>query len=183
MNNEDSDTEMFYLGSLCRRNHQFENTEGSLRRSVNSACFDCAGEYTKNYYLKHKEKIIGRGRESRKNYYLKHKEEVFSHYSNGLFECACPEGCSIATIDFLELDHIDGTGGKETKKELSGTKFYYWLEKHNYPKTDEKYFPKGLRLLCSNCNQAMRKFGYCRPHREQKEKIFLKSNGGKVCVF
>lgn len=91
--------------------------------------------------------IIGRrGRQQRE------KMEVLSHYSNGKPICKC---CGESIFEFLCIDHING-GGKEHRKQVGNGHFYRWLRKNNYP--------KGLQVLCHNCNMAKGFYGFC-PHR------------------
>lgn len=78
--------------------------------------------------------------------------EVLNAYGGA--ECVC---CGEKRIEFLTIDHIDG-GGHQHRKEIgvkAGTEFCRWLKKNNYP--------KGYRVLCSNCNGSLGRFGYC-PH-------------------
>jgi len=61
-------------------------------------------------------------------------------------------GCGCVDEEILEIDHIDG-GGNEHRREIgrgnlgngSGSNFYRWLKKHDYP--------AGLRILCPTCNK------------------------------
>jgi hypothetical protein len=68
------------------------------------------------------------------------RRAVFDHYGN---ECA---RCGINDQDVLTIDHIDQDGAEHRTKEniKSGTGFYRWLRKNNYP--------VGFRTLCYNCN-------------------------------
>lgn len=67
--------------------------------------------------------------------------ELLTHYGNGKIEC---EICKESRIDVLDLDHIDG-GGIQHRAQYSTTQsFYHDLRKQG--------FPKGLRVLCRNCN-------------------------------
>lgn len=68
-------------------------------------------------------------------------------------ECAC---CGETRYEFLEIDHIN-KNGKEHREEMRGAKIHNWLIAHGYP--------EGFRVLCSNCNQSLAKYGYC-PHQE-----------------
>jgi hypothetical protein len=79
------------------------------------------------------------------------------HYSNN--SCAC---CGETHIEFLAIDHIDGNGNQHRKEfnTGSGTPFYYWLKRNNYP--------EGFRVLCHNCNMAIGLYGKC-PHEDIKE--------------
>lgn len=79
---------------------------------------------------------------------------LLQKYSGQNPYCAC---CNENKVEFLSIDHIDG-GGRQHKIKLkkSGTSFYNWLRKNN--------FPKGFRVLCHNCNQSLGTLGYC-PHK------------------
>jgi hypothetical protein len=80
------------------------------------------------------------------------REEIFAHYDN---KCAC---CGESEAAFLTIDHVNNDGA-EHRRELgkpSGTVFYFWLRKNNYP--------EGFQALCWNCNCGKRiNKGVC-PH-------------------
>ena len=78
---------------------------------------------------------------------------VIGFYSHGTFSCAC---CGEDQIDFLELDHVNGGGRKETIRmfgNASSSPLYRWLAKNG--------FPSGFQILCANCNQSKWKHGTC----------------------
>lgn len=83
------------------------------------------------------------------------KREVLSHYGGA---CVC---CGEKGLAFLTLDHVDNDG-KEHRELLgenrTGTKFYRWLKRNNYPTTPR------LQVMCWNCNMAKARFGEC-PHQ------------------
>jgi len=82
----------------------------------------------------------------RLQYALRLKREVFSHYG-GVW---CGQ-CNETSLLKLSLDHINDDGAKFRKVHgVSGTKFYAWLRKRNFPDL-------GLRVLCHNCNE-LKKF-------------------------
>jgi hypothetical protein len=90
-------------------------------------------------------------------YQLKLKLMVMKEYGN---KCEC---CEENIFEFLTIDHINGNGGKE-RKELkinSGSNFYRWLIKNNYPKDN-------YRILCYSCNCVLGCYGYC-PHQKDRE--------------
>ena len=64
-------------------------------------------------------------------------------------KCKC---CGETENKFLALDHING-GGREHRK--GKFHFYRWLALNG--------FPKGLQVLCHNCNMAKGFYGRC-PH-------------------
>ena len=72
------------------------------------------------------------------------KVEVLAYYS--LQEYPACAYCGETDIRVLQVDHIEGGGGKH-RKQLGisgGRSFYTWLRKCG--------FPKGYQVLCSNCN-------------------------------
>ncbi len=101
-------------------------------------------------YHKHKKEIGERRKITR----IKLKIETIKHYSKDQNKCNC---CGEKTIEFLTIDHINNDGNKHRKEINSqgGNNFYSWLRKRNYP--------KGLQVLCFNCNCAKGHYGSC-PH-------------------
>lgn len=128
-------------------------------------------EYARQYRQKNREKL----REYQRNYfakirekralqlhmgYLRNREEklqkakergwlakfkVLEYYGGG--KCACVR-CSYDDIRALTIDHINGGGQKQRKESRvipSGTHFYSYLIKQNYP--------KGFQTLCTNCQR------------------------------
>jgi hypothetical protein len=102
---------------------------------------------------------IEQKREKLRNISKKIRLNVLIHYSGNTPKCAC---CGENNIEFLSIDHING-GGNKHRSEIfknykfprSGTGFYRWLIKND--------FPKGFRILCMNCNHSLGHYGYC-PH-------------------
>ena len=100
-------------------------------------------EYWHNYYIKNREKRIV----AVKNSQTKCRMKVLEKYSNGMMNCAL---CGETDLIVLTIDHIDGKGNKHRreigngKNSMTGSKFYLWLIKNNYP--------TGFRVLCHNCN-------------------------------
>lgn len=72
-------------------------------------------------------------------------------------ECEC---CCESIKEFLTIDHIGGGGG-EHRKQIVGIKFYNWLLSPGIPRA-------GFRILCFNCNFAIR-FGDPCPHQLKGE--------------
>ena len=100
--------------------------------------------------------------------------EVFEHYGS---KCAC---CGEESLEFLELDHINGNGNAHRRSlgMTTSNQLHAWLRHNNYP--------EGFRLLCSNCNHAIGVYGYC-PHVEKRdfyayriEKGFKHTRKGKI---
>ena len=106
--------------------------------------------------LREKRKDVLNFRQRMKTYILKMK--VISHYSNGKNECEC---CGEKNFEFLTIDHLPNAPHKRNNENRSGTEFYHWLRRNNYP--------KGFRVLCMNCNFSIGKFGYC-PHKLEGKK-------------
>ena len=73
------------------------------------------------------------------------KVRALMRYSNPAGAIICNH-CGIQDIDILCLDHINGEGGRHRKAiNIHGSRFYTWLDQHNYP--------RGLQVLCWNCNR------------------------------
>ncbi len=79
--------------------------------------------------------------------------EVMAKYGG---KCAC---CGEKELLFLEIDHIEGNGGKHRKAIGGGARMYMWLKKHG--------FPKGFQALCRNCNYGRFRNGGICPHKEK----------------
>lgn len=124
-------------------------------------CEDCSARLTKDSakrYHKRKEAELcsycGRERapgyvvcryhlDTYRDYRAQIKLEALTAY--GGVKCV---GCSEATFEILEIDHIEG-GGCKHRKEVNcgggGHGFYQWLKRNNYP--------AGFRVLCPTCNK------------------------------
>lgn len=83
------------------------------------------------------------------------RKEVFDHYGGAV--CAC---CGETIEVFLEIDHINGGGNQHRRNETFARSIYKWLKANG--------FPPGFRVLCSNCNRAHGKLGYC-PHQRKEQ--------------
>ena len=88
-------------------------------------------------------------KKSTKKYYENTKIAALRHYSGGIPSCAC---CGELEKMFLVIDHMNGGGGQH-RKAISGH-ISTWLKRQDYP--------DGYRVLCHNCNHAVR-LGVC-PH-------------------
>ena len=141
-------------------------------------------KYSKNYYLKNKERIKSKRlnryynstlkqkesqKESQSKWWEKNREkyieasrrrlqeirlDVLKHYGGNPPKCEC---CNENTPQFLGIDHIDGGGGKHRKVNKISS-IYRWLRKNNYP--------EGFQVLCHNCNLAKGFYGKCpHPHK------------------
>lgn len=116
---------------------------------------DLSNSYHRSYRKQRPKKY----RKYDKNKLEKLREDVFSAYGKS---CVC---CGESEPAFLQIDHINGNGTqhrKEVLKHISGTSFYTWLRSNG--------FPDGFRTLCSNCNFARGRIGYC-PHEKQDRKV------------
>lgn len=96
-----------------------------------------------------KEKCNFANRKARK----KLRQEVIAAYGG---KCDC---CGETEEAFLEIDHIQGGGNKHRLEIGGGAKIYPMLREQN--------FPNEYRLLCSNCNKAIFKLGFC-PHELER---------------
>jgi hypothetical protein len=107
--------------------------------SGRAQCRSCRNTYCKQYYSSN----LGYWRELYKGLRL----EALSHYSNGNLCCAL---CSEPTYEFLVLDHEAGNGAgvRDRKARGTGVSFLRSLRGSGYP--------KGLRVLCHNCNHLVR---------------------------
>lgn len=77
---------------------------------------------------------------------------AFDHYGGP--QCNC---CGETTLEFLCIDHINGSGAEHRRNDPSANAIYRWLKAHNYP--------KGFRVLCHNCNMSLGIYGHC-PHEK-----------------
>lgn len=122
-------------------------------------------KYQVGYYQKNRDRIADYYKSYMPKYYILNRDKnrkiqrdlkigVLSRYSgeSEVPVCVC---CGESNIEFLTIDHIDGSGGKHRKEDKTATNIYRWLIRHNYP--------EGYRTLCMNCNWSLGKNGYC-PH-------------------
>lgn len=82
------------------------------------------------------------------------RAEVYAAY--GGYKCQC---CNETEPMFLSIDHINNDGAEERKSGKyngSGSAFYLWLCKNN--------FPSGYQVLCMNCQVGKHKNGGVCPH-------------------
>jgi hypothetical protein len=83
------------------------------------------------------------------------RDEVYSAY--GGYKCNC---CGEAERMFLSIDHVNNDGAQERKSgkyKGSGSAFYTWLRKNN--------FPVGYQVFCMNCQIGKHKNGGVCPHQ------------------
>lgn len=94
-------------------------------------------QYERKYLQANRRKILNM-RAARRNAL---KAEVFDVYSNKTMACVL---CGVSDMDVLCLDHIADDGKKHRMSHGSGGRLYARLRKEG--------FPKGLQVLCANCN-------------------------------
>ncbi len=127
------------------------------RRKARGQCPDCGRKslltslcktcQEKRYaYRRANPEIVKR---SKKKQWLKVKRKVFDHYG----PCEC---CGESELVFLTIDHPNDDGAEHRKRIGSGSRFYSWILKND--------FPDDLRSLCHNCNQGRRINGGMCPH-------------------
>lgn len=76
---------------------------------------------------------------------------VLTHYSDTDFpSCSC---CGETQFEFLSLDHIEGSSQEDYRKYKTGATLLRNIIKSG--------FPPRFRVLCHNCNQCCRIYGYC----------------------
>ncbi len=92
------------------------------------------------------------GRPALTTYYRLRHEAILAY---GGYRCAC---CGVREPDFLTIDHINNGGSRHRRRVGVASNFYRWLQKHSYP--------KGFRVLCSNCNSGRHRNGGVCPHRD-----------------
>jgi len=99
----------------------------------------------------HKSSINKSNNKSRKKLRLK----VLIHYSGtdppqcvNPFNLHLPNDPFLTDLRVLSIDHINGGGRKDRREGKSGSLFYYWLQRNN--------FPKGFQVLCMNCQYVKR---------------------------
>ena len=83
------------------------------------------------------------------------RDEVYAAY--GGYRCSC---CNENERLFLSIDHVNNDGAEERKSGKysgSGSAFYNWLRKNN--------FPSGYQVLCMNCQIGKHRNGGVCPHQ------------------
>lgn len=112
------------------------------------------------YYQTHREEVLAYRRANKEQVRAsvercaaRIKLEVFNAYGGP--RCAC---CGETLLQGLGIDHINGDGAGHRKQTPgTGTPFYYWLRRHNYP--------SGFQVLCATCNVAKGTSDHC-PHKD-----------------
>ena len=111
--------------------------------------------YCQRHYLKYRPVRLAKA----KIVYQKLRLTALIHYGGSPPKCAC---CEESLLEFLCIDHING-GGSAHRKTLSSKSIYTWLIKND--------FPSGFRVLCANCNQAIRNGRIC-PHQDKSRVMY-----------
>lgn len=95
-----------------------------------------------------------RVKQTRIAYAEKQRQRIYNAYGN---KCVC---CGEDNPLFLTVDHKNGNGRRYRKilKVSSGTGYYGWIIRHN--------FPNNLQLMCFNCNCGRYRNGGICPHKQ-----------------
>lgn len=93
-----------------------------------------------------------RNLENSRKAYWRYRALALEHYGK---VCEC---CGESNIEFLAIDHINDSS-EHRKNDLGVRNLTHWLFKHG--------FPEGFRVLCHNCNMAVR-WGRVCPHQRNK---------------
>lgn len=110
----------------------------AIHKEQRKAHYNAHQAERKAYRDAHKGQIKQHNRQSAR----KIKIEVLTHYSIGMYPiCA---HCGEEDLDVLCIDHINNDGAKHRQTAGLGINLYAWLKRNNYP--------KGLQVLCANCN-------------------------------
>ena len=90
-------------------------------------------------------KGLAKSRSARKMVHLR----CLVHYSGLIPEC---KFCGLVDVRFLTLDHIDNNGSESRRIHGRGSSYYKYLIKTG--------FPDNLRVLCSHCNNSVKRIQY-----------------------
>jgi hypothetical protein len=93
-------------------------------------------EYKSEWYIKLKN--------NSKEYQRKRRLKILLHYSPNLI---CNK-CGFNDVRALTIDHKNSNGSEDRKKFGSGSAFYGWIIKRD--------FPEDLQVLCMNCQWIKR---------------------------
>jgi len=142
--------------AVCKKCEQEKTGEqfskdGRYKTGLSPWCKECYREYQQGRKP--------RSNEAARANYRKLRMECLAAYSGNSPKCAC---CGEGHIEFLAIDHIDGTGSEERERLglKGGRGWYRHLKKSG--------FPPGYRVLCHNCNCALGFYGYC-PHEREHQ--------------
>ncbi|MFM9966734.1 MAG: hypothetical protein ACKV2Q_36640 [Planctomycetaceae bacterium] len=115
----------------------------------------------RNYKL-NRDAIVSKIRERKRQL----KAEVMNAYGGA---CAC---CGESHIEFLTIDHVDGSGAEHRRRVGKGEGIYRDLKARGFPKD-------GYQVLCLNCNIALGFYGYC-PHRPEVKRAYRGQQRGRA---
>ncbi len=149
--------------SECKISKEFIhfNKDSHSKLGIRHACRECEVKIRKKSYIRNRKKrIAGVIAWKKKNmaYHLAHmksyrkalKRKVIEGYGG---ECVC---CGETEIVFLTIDHVNRDGHLHRQRNGGGHMIYRELIKEK--------FPSYCRVLCMNCNFAIR-FGNICPHQ------------------
>lgn len=136
---------------LCGACHKYKDLEKfypnrSTKDHLHTACKTCTIRQGRSEAAK----------VARKGVRQRERMVVLMHYGGMPPKCAC---CGEASNEFLAIDHIKGGGNAHRRS----------VGHHFYRKLIQSGFPKGLRVLCHNCNLARGFYGAC-PHEGKGER-------------
>jgi hypothetical protein len=130
---------------------KFEPSWGNQKICSTKCKSESFNKYRREYFRKMKEEnpdkyaaYLKKERGYEKSTMKRLKEKVFKHYGGDNPSCAC---CGENHMEFLVIDHINGDGAVQRKKEpMIRNSFYRWIVKKGYP--------DDLQILCYNCNRC-----------------------------
>jgi len=86
------------------------------------------------------------------NYHLLRHHAILAY---GGYRCAC---CGMREASFLTIDHVDNDGSRHRRRVGTATRFLRSLQ--------DKGYPPGFQVLCSNCNHGRHRNGGICPHKD-----------------
>jgi hypothetical protein len=128
------------------REYYHKNKEWICARA-NRKYAETNGATKKKYYSERRDEILAKRRKKQLIRYWENKRTVLDYYGNA---CAC---CGESNKGFLTLDHINGGGSEERKR---NGELWTYLVKNN--------FPDGYQILCYNCNCGRQQNSGVCPH-------------------
>jgi hypothetical protein len=153
--------------SVVKRRSYSKQYSAELReeRIAKGLCYIC-GENKAQQTNKICEHCATKRNDRCKNVRARLKAEAFDGYSGPICNC-----CGFSEhIDFMQMDHIDGSGHKHLQpngKRYKGETLYRWLIENN--------FPEGFQVLCANCNFFKSNNKQCH-HKTKEYQESLKAN-------
>lgn len=122
-----------------------------IARYASGRCGECGRRSRKN--RRQCLACAGRSYAARRRHIGKLRGRVMAHYGGSV--CVC---CGETEMAFLCMDHVNGGGSRHRRADhIARASIYQWLVNRG--------FPEGFRVLCANCNQAIR-FGRACPHQK-----------------